>query len=635
MQLAATSPREHEQPMSWARALVLATGFFFLAVILIGQVPGYFYTVSTLATLARFEQGCLDLALLAIGTGIVCMEVAFLYDPRPLFPPELFAVVGAVIAAVGGFFVVQVARGPANCANGLPGFASCGWHELLPDATVSNGTVQYWPVANQGYLFNRIWFQPGSIDISSVGMIGLLTGGAMLTYALLCRPALRGRLNGAAGALLVRLAMAVAIAIVAVYITLFTFAPKAILGNNLQGGGVGNVLLFVALAAALFALQVWLLPIMIGHRQQFMPAVYLHGVIGLLGNIGVPLLVIWAAVYPVVYVVRQVDSTQFFVQCSQKDVIPGSCTFTPYTGYIITALVTGLTFQLFALALYFWSTRRNTVVLGATMGLVYLGLAATVIHVDDPKQVPMGLFIATAIAILAFAFAWASQREFSVERAEALGCTGQWLVLGTGVLIYLAGFAVFSMPSFFESEALGLVYQTGSHALHDAFWGVLLMGYLGGMQFILLSRRQPMSQLRKFIMWTLLVGMTLELVGAIQGFHTDILMGGWDVAEGSHAVFIAGVCFEVVGIAAALFGAGIRATSVRWFLTVLVPVLVGGAGAYVAYKWPGDWAEIVVFCFIFCTVGAFLYAVAGPDWALVPVTAPEQTAGGLAVGTHE
>jgi hypothetical protein len=638
MQVATTGLREHEQPMSWARALALATGFFFLAAILIAQVPGYFYTISTLATLTHFEQGTLDLGLLALGIGAICLEISFLYDPRPLIPPILFALLGAGIAAVGGVFVLQVFRGP--CPGGpLPGPLP-GWPETLPSTINCAGSQALsWPIAGQSYLFSSIWFQPGSIDLASVGMIALLVGGGMLAVALLCRPVLAGRLNGAVGALIVRLCLVASFAIIAVYMTVLTFSPATILGNahpltnpiqTGTHGAAGNVLLFLALGAALLALIVWLLPIMVARRQQFMPAVYFHGVVGLIAQVGVPLLILWAAIYPLVYLIHQIDSTQFIVQCSQKTVVPGSCSFTPYTGYIIVALVVGLTFTIFAFGLYFWSTRRNTVILAVTIGLVYVGLAATIIHVDDPLQLPIGLFIATCIAILAFAFTWASQREFSVERAGALGCTGQWLMLGTGLLIYLFGFSVFSMPNFFESEALGLNYTPEQHAIHDAFWGALLMGGLALFQFTLLTRRQPMSQVRKFVMWTLLVAIALELVGAIQGFHHDLLAGGWDVAEGSHAVFFAGVCFELAGLLAALFGAVIRAQSLRWGLIVVVPALVGAAGAYVAYLWPGDLAEIVVAFFIFCTVGAFAYAAMGPDWPVAmqqPATGDQMVAG--------
>lgn len=623
MQAAMSAPlREHEQPMSWARALVLATGFFFLAAILIAQIPGYFYTISTLATLAPFEQGTLSLGLLAVGFGGIAMEIAFLYDPKPLFPPELFALAGAVIAAIGGFFLYQVYTG--------------SWHELLPDVTTRNGTTTYWPIANQSYLFNPIWFQVGSIDLIAVGMIGLLIGLGMLTYALLCRPVLAGKLDGPVRDVIVRVCLAFAFGIVAAFITINTFSPNTLYDPHGKTSTAANIALFLALLAALLALQVWILPIMIRHRQQFMPAVYFHGVVGLLGQVGVPLLVLWAAIYPIVYLIRQVDSTQFIVQCSEKTVIPASCTFTQYTGYIVVAIVVGLTFTILMLGLYFWSTRRNTVILAGTIGIVYLGLAATVIHVNDPVQLPVGIFLAACIAILAFGFTWASQREFAELSTAPLGCTGQWLLLGTGVLIYLGGFAIFSMPSFFESEALGLYYQPGPGLLHDAFWAMLLMGGLAVFQFTILTRRdQPMSGLRKFVMWTLLIAVLLEMIGAIQGFHHDLLAGGWNVAEGSHAVFVAGICFEVVGLVTALAGV-VRATAWRWGLVVILPLLVGGAGAYVTYVWPGP-AELVIFGFIICMLGGFAYAAAGPDWPLL-LERPTPAAGadgGLAVGARQ
>jgi hypothetical protein len=595
MQVATTNTglREHEQPMSWARALVLATGFFFLAIVLIAQIPGYFYTVSTLATLARFEQGTLDLGLLALGFGVLCFEISMLYDPKPLVFPELFAGLGVIIAGVGGALVGYVYFNPHPVSQP---------REFLP-AT--------------GYLFSPIWFQAQSIDISSVGLLGLLIGGGMFTIAILCRPILAGKLSGAGAKFITRLLLVVGMAILGAYLTLFTFAPKVILGKTQDNGAIGNVLLFIALAAFMVALMIWILPVMVGRRQQFMPGVYLHGVVGLIGTIAVPLLVLWAAIYPLVYLIRQVDSAQFFVQCSQKNSIPASCTFTQYTGYIICAIVVGVTFQVFALALYFWSTRRNTVLTGATIGLLYTGLAVLVIHVDTPAQTPLMLFLAAGVALLAYFFTTAGQREFAVIKEGALGCTGQWLLLGTGVFIYLAGFALISMPGFFESEQLGLYYIPGSNTLHDAFWGLLLMSGLAAMQFTLLATRRPMSQLRKFVMWVLLVGVVLQIVAAIQGFSTDILSYGWDVAEGSHAVFIAGLCCEVVGLGAALFGAGIRASSLRWFLIVALPAVLGGAGAYIAYYWPGERAEVVVLCFILCTVGAFAYAVAGPDWSAI------------------
>ena len=79
MQLtAANSVREHEKPMSWARATVIAVGFFFLTAILLGQVPSFVFVVSTLSTLTRMEQSFLAMGLLALGIGMICFTVSFL-----------------------------------------------------------------------------------------------------------------------------------------------------------------------------------------------------------------------------------------------------------------------------------------------------------------------------------------------------------------------------------------------------------------------------------------------------------------------------------------------------------------------------------------------------------------------------
>src|SRR5690242_4328096 len=115
MAITTASPvREHEKPMSWPRAILIAVGFFFVTAILLGQLPSYVYTVSTLSTLQLFEQGFLTLGLLALGLGLMCFEIVWLYDTKPLLPWPLFAGLGLVIAAVGLFIVYQVYIGPSH-----------------------------------------------------------------------------------------------------------------------------------------------------------------------------------------------------------------------------------------------------------------------------------------------------------------------------------------------------------------------------------------------------------------------------------------------------------------------------------------------------------------------------------------
>lgn len=602
MQVSAAHPvREYEKPMSWPRAIVIAVGFFFVAALLLGQVPSYVFTVSTLSTLQRFEQGFLDLGLLALGMGLLCFELSFLYDPRPLLPWPLFALAGLAIAAAGGFLDAMVAFG--------------GWNEFLP---------------SRGYLFNENWFQANSIDLVSVGMIALFTGLGMFVFAVLVPFTLSGRLVGPMRDLLVRVSLGAAIAIAAVWGLIYTFWPTAVLPQGGLRGALGNVILFAALGLALFALQLWLLPVMTANRQQFMPAVYLHGVVGLIGMVAVPLLILWAIVYPVVALIRSVDTEQFWVQCAQRTVIPGSCTFTPFTGYIISAIVFTNLFAILVAGLYFWSTRRNTVVLGATIAIIFLALAVTVIHVDDPVQLPRGLVMAIGIAVLAFFFTWATQREFAPTSPQQLGCTGQWLVLGTLLLFFLLGFAFFSLPQFFELESgLAFFYQPGRTGLHDAFWITLLMGGFAAYQLVVLIRRRyhPMLNWRKFGLWVLAAAVTMEMIGAVQGFRNNVLEQGIDGIEGSHAWFLTGIIFSIVGIVACALGA-LRARAVPWFVTIVVSALVGAAVAAVTYTFDPPYPELVIFGFILTTVGALAYTAAGPDPELADMYEAEPAGNG-------
>jgi hypothetical protein len=409
----------------------------------------------------------------------------------------------------------------------------------------------------------------------------------------------------------VRLSIAAAVALVAVWLTIYTFAPVVFDATG-SSGVVGNILLFIALLLALLALLAWLLPVMAAHRQQFMPGNYLHGVVGLFGSIGIPLLILWAAIYPIVYWVHQVDTQQFFVQCSQKTDIPGSCTFTPFTGYVICAIVFSIPFGLLIAGIYFWSTRRNTVVLGGTYGIVWVGMVATLIHQDNPQQLPIGLLVAVGIMLLAFVWTWATQVEFAPTRPEPLGCTGQWLVLGTLMLVYLMGFSLLSLPSFFETEALALFYQPGIGGLHDAFWALLLMGGFAAFQITLLVRRKPMSKVRKFAMWALLFAVVFEMVGSIMGFHWDVLFYGVDAMGGGQAWFVAGICFQVVGILAALYAA-VQAGSMRWALIIIVMALIGAGEGVILYNMNFVYEELVELGFFLAMLGAFAYVAAGPD----------------------
>jgi hypothetical protein len=599
MAVTAAAPlREHEKPMSWARAIVIATGFFFIAAILVGQIPSYVFTVSTLATLTSFEQGFLALGLLSLGLGLIALEISLLYDPKPLIPWPLFALVGLGFGVIGGAILFLV-----GIAGAIP---------------------QFLPTAQDGYYITSFWFQPNSIDLVSVGLVALITGLGMFFVAILNPWVLSGRGMGPGRDLLVRVCITAALAIAALYLFLFTFAPTIFQpGPKDPPNPFGNVLLFIGLGFALLGLLIWLLPVMTQNRQQFMPGVYLSGVVGLIGLVAIPLLLAWFFVYPLVYGIHQLDSAQFWVQCSQAKRIPESCTFSPFTGYIICAAVFGGAFTLMLVAHYFWSTRRNTVVIGGTFALIWLGLAASVVHTfftpDLATQIPTGLLTALSVSILAFIYTWATQREFAPTRPQTLGCVGQWLVLGTLLLVLLLGYGLLSVPKFFELESgLAFFFEPGVGGLHDAFWVFVLMGGLAALQLAFLVRRRPMSDLRKFAMWMMLFAVTFMIIAGIQGFHKDFFSeGGLEIVEASHVIMFVGMIFAAVGIGATLiasFGAG----ATRWTFGILISLLVGVAFAAVIYSLsyadpPINYPELVIFGIAATMIGAFAYIALGPD----------------------
>src|SRR5262249_44258227 len=133
-------------------------------------------------------------------------------------------------------------------------------------------------------------------------------------------------------------------------------------------------------------------------------------------------------------------------------------------------------------------------------------------------------------------------------------------------------------------SGLALFFKPGVGGLHDAFWGVLLMGGLALLQLGILSRRQPMSNLRKFAMWAMLIATLLMIVAMIQGFHHDFFAeGGLAVTEASHVIFFFGFLFEVVGILAAAWGAW-RASSFFWLAVIGGTAVVGALFAIVIYS---------------------------------------------------
>src|SRR5262249_14433692 len=148
----------------------------------------------------------------------------------------------------------------------------------------------------------------------------------------------------------------------------------------------------IALMLAFAAIQIWFLPVMIAERRRYMPAAYLVVVMGL-----VPLVVIFFILfliaYPLVYWIHGWDTANFLTVCGVKEDIPGSCTYTQYTVYIIATLANGQFFVMGLLAIHFWNKNRPAVILSTVVSFLLCAFAAVVIHTDD--QMRVALFIGT------------------------------------------------------------------------------------------------------------------------------------------------------------------------------------------------------------------------------------------------
>ncbi len=518
-----------EQRMSWARAIILAAGLFFVAMILMNQFPGYIYTVFTGARLTKFEQGMLDVSLVSLGLAILLMTVLFLFDPKPVVPPFLVAGFGAVLFVVGlaGLILIYITG-----------------HQYLPDSPD-------FPAGTGGTLFGSGWIQAQSIDLEAISMIVMGTGFGVLIYALLAWAGFRKGLTGPARDFLAWGAAIISAILMVIYVVLYTFQGDTILGlGNGPALLIGNIVLGIALLLAFGAVQIWFLPVMIAERRRYMPASYLIVAFGLLPMF-VVFLVLFLIGYPLVNWIHSWDGTNFLTVCAVKTDVPATCTFTQYSGYILVTLANGAFFTAGLAAIYWWRKNRQAVILSTVISFLLCAFAAVVIHTD--AQLRVALFIGIAVLLMAMVWTYSTRHEYASTAAVQLGCAGQWLVLGTVILVYLAGFAFFSFQQFFETEALGINYTGGPGQLHDAFWSLLVFGGLALVQFILLSRRYGLSGLRKFSLWIVMLGMTMLVISGIQfslefggGVKGRLLLFGTTMYVVGLVFVIVGSIFEIV-----------------------------------------------------------------------------------------
>ncbi len=479
--------REIPERMSWARAMIFAVGYFFIAALLIGQIPGYIYNQMTSASLIGLEQGSIALGATCLAGFVVIQVIVLLFDPKPVIPPVIFSALGAVLT-LGGLVIALAAGMTGN---------------------------QYFPNANSSWL-KVLWFEPGAIDLVMVGLAVLFVGVAMVFYSVLATrernnpdrrdlgttPAIRGMIIAAIMILILFM----------VGYTLFNDNGLAYAinpGNPVQAQLIIDAILYVFLGAAIFlalgAFALRLHYLMRPVRKRTMSPLYAFGALGL-AQTGAILLLVWFLLYPLVTWMHSwtfIGLSDYLILCAKKSAIPQSCAFTPQAGYIIDALITTNFFILLMAAVWAWKSHRNLVVIGSVTTAAVLGLATFLVH-TNPTEVLTAMMLTGGMLILATIWTSVARREFAIIGENNLGCLGMWLVFGTCLFIYVASFAFFSIPVFpSDPTAPNIPYISGTiipahpapntpptPGQADAVILLAIMGILAAIQFYFLMRNR-------------------------------------------------------------------------------------------------------------------------------------------------
>jgi hypothetical protein len=566
-----TQPRDMPERMSWARAMIFALGFFFLAAILVAQLPSYINFEMTSASLTGLEQGLLALAAVGIGGFIVIQVIVLLFDPKPVVPPAIIVGLGVVFA--------------------LGGLALLLWAFFTNTQYFPGPGVSLVPLLGGKLL----WLQDDAIDFIMIGAVILGIGLAMVFYGTLSLGELRSPDRSDPGTTLgVWTMLTIAIVLLALFTIFYTFVSDqglaAIIAKNpgnaqaaieagitvfllllaifaaylglvrrqssrSQNSQVSRVLYGVAALSSFLIVLYWLLRltgildnviagmatafaqqdvgtiqrvidailgIVLGTavflalgafalrlhylmrpvRKRTMNILYIVGIN--LAQVGVVFLLAWLLVYPVVAWIHTwsfIGLGDYLTLCAKKTVIPGSCAFTQQAGYIVDAAITTNTFVLLMAAVWLWKGRRNLVIVSGVTITAVLGLATLLTHMH-PDELLVAMVLTGAILTLAVIWTSVARREFAVVGEQNLGCLGQWLVVGTCLLLYLAAFALFSLPGFRETNpnipfVPGKVIpappppgQPVTPGTPDAMVMLLIMGILAGIQFYFLVRNR-------------------------------------------------------------------------------------------------------------------------------------------------
>lgn len=493
--------RELPERISWARAIIFATGFFFISVMLIGQIPGYIYNEFTAASLRGLEQGTFALAVVCLAGFVVIQVIVTLFDPKPLVPPIGLSLLGIILSVVG--FALSIWATVTGCSPTQP---NC--NQFFPTMATSVS-----PLLGGKFL----WFQPEAVDFLMVGLAILGVGLAMIFYSVL---AIREQSNpdrrdlGTTPGIRWMMVLGIFLLILFLLFSLLFdpaglakawFPRNPFLGRkvvDLAGSIILGAAVFLTFGAFLLRLHYLMRPV----RKRTMAGLYAFGALGL-GQLGAMFLLIWLLAYPAITWIHSwsfIGLGTFLTVCSKPADVPASCSFSGQAGYLITAIVTMNFFVLLMAAVWAWKSNRNLVIIGSVVTTAVIAAATFLVH-TSPDKVLVAMMLCAGMLVLAGIWTSVARREFAVIGENNLGCLGQWLIVGTCLFIYLAAFAFFSIPVWPpETEpnipfiggiiigppATGGAGQTATLPQTDAILMLVLMGVLAAVQFFFLTRNR-------------------------------------------------------------------------------------------------------------------------------------------------
>ncbi len=492
-----TQRRDISEQMSWARAMIFAVGFFFIAALLIGQIPSYITTEITAASLVGAEQGSLAMGLTCLGGFAIVQVIMLLFDPKPIVLPIIFPGLGTLLS-LGGLAIMLLAV-LTGCSKDQP---ACN---------------QYFPTAHTNLLpllgGKFLWFQPEAFDLVMIGAVILGVGAAMVFYGLLAMGEQRNPDRRDLGTTpLIRIMIIAATVILVVFLFFYTYVNDAGLGYTLipghpfRGQKIVDLVLSTILGIAIFltlgAFALRLHYLMRPVRKRTMSGLYAIGALGL-AQLGALLLLFGLFVYPLIDWMHSwsfIGLGSFLTICSNSTAIPASCSFSPQAGYLVDAIVSTNFFALLMATIWAWKAHRNLVVIGGVVTVAVLALSTLLVHMH-PEELLIAMLLCGAALVLAAIWTSVARREFAVVGEKNLGCMGMWLMVGTCLFIYLAAFAFFSIPGFRETEPnipfiSGLAIpaaaagQAPTLGTADAVVMLVVMGILAAIQFFFLVRNR-------------------------------------------------------------------------------------------------------------------------------------------------